>query len=77
MRQHIDSYGACWNIIPKLFSHQESIDKLVYLGIDTLKKEEFLNKGDKIVIAGGAKAVTDLSYEEAKTNTAMGGIVEI
>ena len=69
--------GLCWGIIPKLFSHQETIDKLVYLGIDTLKHENFLQKGDKVVIAGGAKAVADLSCEEASINSAMGGIVEI
>ena len=69
--------GAAWNIIPKLFPHQETIDKLVYLGIDTLKKEGFLNKGDKVVIAGGAKAVTDLSDQEADINSVMGGIVII
>ena len=69
--------GATWNIIPKLFPHQENIDKLVYLGIDTLKKEGFLQKGDKVVIAGGAKAVKDLSDNEADINTVMGGIVRI
>ena len=52
--------GATWNIIPKLFDHQESIDKLVCLSIDTLKSEGYLKKGDIVVIAGGAKAVTDL-----------------
>ena len=69
--------GAAWNITPKLFPHQDSIDKLVYLGIDTLKKEGFLQKGDKVVIAGGAKVVTDLSDTEADINTVMGGIVQI
>lgn len=77
MKQHIDNFGATWNIIPKLFSHQETIDKLVYLGIDTLKREGFLKKGDKVVIAGGAKAVTDLSDGEAQVNSSMGGIVKI
>ena len=61
--------GAAWNITPKLFPHQDSIDKLVYLGIDTLKKEGFLQKGDKVV--------TDLSDAEADINTVMGGIVQI
>ena len=77
MKQHIDSFGAIWGVIPKLFSHQDSIDNLVYLGIDTLKKEGFLNKGDKVIIAGGAKVATNLSDEEATTNKVMGGIVEI
>lgn len=69
--------GLCWNIIPKLFPHQETIDKLVYLGIDTLKKENFLQKGDIVVVAGGAKAVTYLSDSEAQVNNSMGGIVII
>ena len=69
--------GLCWNIIPKLFKHQDTIDKLVYLGIDTLKKEGFLEKGDTVVIAGGAKAVSDLSIDEASINNSMGGIVKI
>ncbi len=69
--------GLCWNIIPKLFPHQKSIDKLVYVGIDSLKKEGFLEKGDTVVIAGGAKAVADLSDAEASINNSMGGIVKI
>lgn len=50
---------------------------MVYLGIDTLKREGVLKHGDKVVIAGGSKVVTDLSDQEAKINTVMGGIVEI
>ena len=77
MKPHIDSFGAVWGVIPKLFTHQESIDNLVYLGIDKLKQEGFLNKGDKVVIAGGSKVATNLSDEEATINSVMGGIVEI
>lgn len=69
--------GMCWDIIPKLFPHQETIDKLVYLGIDTLKKEGFLQKGDTVLVAGGAKAICDLSDNEAEINNSMGGIVII
>lgn len=76
-KQTYRQLGLCWNIIPKLFPHQENIDKLVYLGINTLKKEEFLQKGDTVVIAGGAKSVTDLSDDEAEINSSMGGIVKI
>ena len=77
MKQHTDNFGACWNISPRLFSHQDSIDSLVYLGIDSLKKEGILNVGDKVIIAGGAKAAANLSDNEARTNRVMGGIVEI
>ena len=76
-KQHTGNFGAVWGVTPKLFPHPESIDSLVYLGIDTLKKEELLLKGDKAVIAGGAKVAANLSDEEAATNSVMGGIVEI
>lgn len=69
--------GLCWNIIPKLFPYQETIDKLVCLGINTLKHEGYLQKDDTVVIAGGAKAVTDLCDCDAQINTSMGGIVRI
>ena len=69
--------GLCWNIIPKLFPHQETIDKLVCLGINTLKQENFLQSEDTVVVAGGAKAVTDMCDCEAQINSSMGGIVKI
>ena len=43
----------------------------------TRKINKLLQKGDKVVIAGGAKVVTDLSDAEADINTVMGGIVQI
>lgn len=77
MKQHIDSSGAIWGITPKLFNKQSSIDDLVHLGINKLKEEGFLNKEDRVILAGGAKVATNLSDEEASTNRVMGGIVEI
>lgn len=50
---------------------------MVYIGIKKLKEEGFLNKGDRVIIAGGAKVATKLSDEEAHINSVMGGIVEI
>ena len=77
MKQRIDNFGAVWNVIPKLFNHQETIDNLVYIGIDTLKREGFLKNGDKVILAGGAKVAPNLSDAEAKINSVMGGIIEI
>lgn len=77
MKQHIDNFGAVWGITPKLFNKQNSIDDLVYLGIKKLKEEGFLNHGDKVIIAGGAKVATKLLDQEAKVNSVMGGVVEI
>ena len=69
--------GMCWNIIPRLFEPQESIDELLHVGVKTLCEEKQILKGDKIVIAGGNKALTNLETCEAYLNTAIGGIVEI
>ena len=69
--------GLCWNITPKLFPSQENIDKLLHVGLNKLKEEQFLNKGDKIVIAGGTRVLTDLADNEVDMNAVMGGIVVI
>ena len=69
--------GMCWNIIPRLFEPQESIDELLHVGVKTLCEEKQILKGDKIVVAGGNKALTNLETSEACLNTAIGGIVEI
>lgn len=69
--------GLCWNIIPKLFPKQSNIDELVYTGIETLRKEGFLQKGDTVIVAGGAKVAPNLTDEEASVNTVMGGIIKI
>ena len=69
--------GMCWNIIPRLFEPQESIDELLHVGVKTLCEEKQILKGDKIVVAGGNKALTNLETNEACLNTAIGGIVEI
>ena len=69
--------GLCWNIIPKLLPKQDTIDRLVYLGVEKLKEEGVLQKGDAAVIAGGAKAVTDMLDHEAELNKAMGGIIRV
>ncbi len=69
--------GLCWGIIPKLFEPQESIDILLHKGLNKLREENFLNTGDKAVIAGGTKVLTDLPDNEVSKNNVMGGIVEI
>lgn len=69
--------GLCWNINPKLFEPQESIDELLHIGVKQLREEKQILKGDKIVIAGGNKALTNLEDNEVSLNSAIGGIVEI
>lgn len=69
--------GLAWGIIPKLFEPQKNIDILLHKGLDKLKEERFLIKGDKIVIAGGTKVLTDVGDTEVARNSVIGGVVEI
>ena len=69
--------GLCWNIQPRLFEPQESIDELLRVGVMSLREEKQILKGDKIVVTGGSKALLNLCDEDACLNSAIGGIVEI
>lgn len=69
--------GLAWGIIPKLFEPQENIDILLHKGLNKLKEEKFLTEGDKIVIAGGTKVLTDVGNTEVAKNSVIGGVVEI
>ena len=69
--------GLAWGIIPKLFEVQPNIDVLLHKGLDKLREEKFLSKGDKIVVAGGTKVLTDVPTEELQKNGVIGGVVEI
>ena len=69
--------GLAWGIIPKLFETQPSIDILLHKGLDELIEEGYLQKGDKVVLAGGTKVLTDVADGLLHTNNVMGGVVEI
>ncbi len=69
--------GLCWGIVPKLFEPQPTIDILLHKGLDKLREEGFLEKGDKVVIAGGTKVLTDIPTGELQRNNVMGGVVQI
>ena len=46
-------------------------------GLEKLIEEGFLQKGDKVVIAGGTKVLTDVEDGALNKNNVMGGIIEI
>lgn len=69
--------GLYWGIIPKWFEPQPNIDVLLHKGLDKLKEENFLLKGDKVVIDGGTKVLTDVPTEDLTRNSVIGGVVEI
>ncbi len=61
-----------WNVTPIYIEEQETINKTVEKGIEKLKQKEILEKGDMIVISGGAKILN--SAEDSKI---IGGIAKI
>ncbi len=69
--------GLCWNIIPKLIKDEEDIDSIIKKGVETLKQEGFLQSGDKIVVAGGAKIAPNFAEEANGINDVIGGIIKI
>jgi len=69
--------GLCWNITPKLFKKQRSINDLLKSGIEELKAEGILQEGDIIILAGGHEIVEDLETSSNVLNRVMGGIIKI
>ncbi len=61
-----------WNVFPILLSEQKTIDDLLEVGIGKLESDGYLEKGDKVIIAGGSHILP--SRKSSKT---IGGIVEI
>ena len=61
-----------WNVFPILLPKQETINDLLEVGLEKLEKDGYLEKGDKVVIAGGAQILPN--REKSKV---IGGIVEI
>ncbi len=61
-----------WNVFPILLPKQESIENLLELGIQKLEQDGYLEKNDRIIIAGGARILP--TRENSKV---IGGIIEI
>ena len=53
--------GLIWNVTPILIQGKSSVDEIIEAGIEELKKQEILEKGDLIVISGGAKILNNNS----------------
>ena len=51
--------GLVWNVTPILVTGKTSIDETIEAGIEELKKREYLEKGDIVVISGGSKILNN------------------
>jgi len=64
--------AVSFNVIPVLYTEGKSIDETIKAGIEILKNEGVLEKGDVVVLSGGAKYL-DINTE----NKVIGGLVKI
>ena len=64
--------GLCWNVTPIFVEAGSSIEETIDKGIQKLKDKEILEKGDIIVISGGAKKFTS-----GMTTKVLGGILRV
>ncbi|MBQ2937311.1 MAG: pyruvate kinase [Clostridia bacterium] len=64
--------AVAWNVTPILVQDQKSIEETIEKGLQNLQAENILEKGDTVVLAGGAKILPN-----ASENKAIGGIVRI
>ena len=71
-RRTFNQLGIAWNVTPVLVETEENVDKMVKAGIEKLQSKEILEKGDMLVLTGGAKMLD--SSSEIKM---IGGIIRI
>ena len=64
--------GLVWNVYPVLIEGASSIDETVQKGIEKLEAKEILEKGDKVVVSGGAEKTVN-----GKEEKIIGSILKI
>ena len=69
--------GLSWNIYPKLYNKQGSIEALVSHSIKDLKSKEKLESGDVIIISGGGKILKEDKNGDFQFNKTLGGILRV
>lgn len=69
--------GLSWNIYPKLYNKQGSIEALVSHSIKDMRNRELIKSGDVIVISGGGKILKEDKNNEFQINKTLGGILKV
>ena len=64
--------SVTWNVTPILIKDGKTIEDTIQKGIAELEKEGILEKGDKVVLAGGPKILPD-----ATENKVIGGVARV
>lgn len=64
--------SVAWNLMPILIKDGKTIEDTIQKGIEELEKSSMLEKGDKIVLAGGSKILPN-----ATENKVIGGVARV
>ena len=64
--------SAAWDVMPILVENKGTIEGTIEEGLKVLESENILEKGDTVVLAGGAKILPDVAE-----NKIIGGVVRI
>ena len=66
--------ALAWNVTPIYIPAQETINKTIEAGIEKLKKQEILEQGDLVIIAGGDQIMKNVGSSVNKT---IGGVLRV
>ena len=66
--------ALAWNVTPIYIPAQETINKTIEVGIEKLKKQEILEQGDLVIIAGGDQIMKNVGSSVNKT---IGGVLRV
>lgn len=73
-KRTFNQLALAWNVTPVYIPAQETINLTIEAGIEKLKNNGILEKGDLVIIAGGDKI---LKEEESSVNKTIGGILKV
>ena len=64
-----------FNVYPIVIEQKKNVDSMIQAAIEKLQLEQKVEKGDTIIIAGGASIIPEV--EDAEINKVIGGIIRI
>ena len=69
--------ALCWNTTPILIKDKTNPNDIISEGIEEAKKKGYVQKGDIVVIAGGASILASHENTNSAMNRTIGGVLKI
>ena len=73
-RKTFNQLALVWNVTPIYVEKEETRNKAIISGIEKLKKNEIIEKGDLVIIAGGDEIMQDT---DSSINKTLGGVLKV